>query len=154
LELYQRYGPALLRKCERMLGNRQDAEDVVQSLFIDLLRRGRTSAELPYLYRAATTRSLNVLRDGRRRRELLARHGRDVLAPVPGAPDGRVLSLDLLIKLTESLDERSAEILVYRYLDHMQQDEIARLMRLSRRTVGKRLGRIQGAVEALSQEAS
>ena len=59
-----------MRKCERLLQNRQDAEDVVQSLFVDLLRKGRSEAELPYLYRAATNRCLNLIRD----RHLQARH--------------------------------------------------------------------------------
>jgi len=134
-----------------MLGNRQDAEDVVQTLFIDLIRRGRADAELGYLYRAATTRSLNVMRDGKRRRALLERHGLDALAPLPGQLDEQVLSLDLLLRLVGRLDERSSEMLVYRYLDNMTQEEIATMMRVSRKTVGKRLSKIQATVAAMAE---
>jgi len=63
----------LLRKAERMLHNCEDAADVVQELFVDLLQRGQTEADLPYLYRAVTNRCLNVLRNADNRARLLAR---------------------------------------------------------------------------------
>ena len=40
MDIYRRYGPALLRKATRLLGNRDDALDVVQGLFTDLFERG------------------------------------------------------------------------------------------------------------------
>lgn len=152
MQAYHRYGPALRRKCERMLGNREDAEDVVQTLFIDLLRKGRTDVDLGYLYRAATTRSLNVIRDGKRRRELLRRNlDRGVVDP---GHEGRVLSVDALARLVGELDEQGAELLVYRYCDDMTQEEIAELTGVSRKTVGKRLKRLQARVEATVGEGA
>lgn len=148
MDIYRRYGPAVLRKCERMLGNRPDAEDVVQTLFIDLLRKERTDVDLPYLYRAATNRCLNLMRDRRRRQELLDQHG-EVLLPVGPAGEGQVVSVELLTRLVESLDERSAEVFVYRYLDHLSQTEIAELMGITRRTVYTRLQRVQDEVARL-----
>jgi RNA polymerase sigma-70 factor (ECF subfamily) len=150
VEIYRRYGPALLRKCERMLGNRPDAEDVVQALFVDLVRRGRTEVDLPYLYRAATTRCLNRIRDSKRRRELLAQHGEVLLAAGPGVPEQRAISTDLLAQLVGGLDTRSSEILVYRYMDQMTGDEIAALLGVSRRAVTKRLTKIRAALEAIA----
>lgn len=150
MEIYRRYGPALLRKCERLLGNRPDAEDVVQGIFVDLYRKGRADVDLPYLYRAATTRCLNRIRDGRRRRELLAEHGEVLIAAGPGVPEARVISVDLLARLVGQLDEKSAEILVYRYLDMMTGDEIADLLGVSRRAVTKRLTRIREALEVIA----
>ena len=64
--LYPTVAPALVRSCTRLLGNRADAEDVVQQLFVDLIHRGRTDLDLPYLHRAATNRSLNRIRDHKR----------------------------------------------------------------------------------------
>ena len=150
MEAYRRYGPALLRKCERLLGNRADAEDVVQTIFIDLLRRRRTDVQLPYLYRAATTRCLNRLRDHRRRRELLEQHGDVLLGGGVSLPEQQTISVDLLTQLVDQLDGRSSEILVYRYLDLMTGDEIADLLGISRRAVTKRLGRIRAALTALA----
>ncbi len=150
MEIYRRYGPALLRKCERMLGNRPDAEDVVQGIFVDLYRKGHTDVDLPYLYKAATNRCLNRIRDSRRRRELLAEHGEVLIAAGPGVPEARAISVDLLARLVGQLDEKSSEILVYRYLDQMSGDEIASLLGVSRRAVTKRLTKIRVALEAIA----
>jgi RNA polymerase sigma-70 factor (ECF subfamily) len=145
LELYNRYGPALLRKCERMLGSRPDAEDVVQTLFIDLLRTGRTGVDLPYLYRAATTRCLNAIRNNRRRSGLLARNASERVDD----PEARVVSAQLLAVLVHRLDPLSAEILAYHYQDLLTQEEIADLTQVSRKTIGKKLQGIRDVLATL-----
>ena len=81
MDIYRRYGPALLRKCERMLGNRDDAEDIVQGLFVDLLKRDQGEESLAYLYRAATNRCLNLMRNRKKRQALLERNTKEQLAP-------------------------------------------------------------------------
>jgi len=52
------------------------------------------------------------------------------------------------------LDEGDCEVLAYRYLDDMTQDEIAELLGLSRKTIGKRLDRIRDTVARLSASPS
>src|SRR3954453_18492273 len=57
--------------CYRLLGSVQDAEDLVQETFLAAWRgyhgfEGRSSLRT-WLYRIATNRSLNALRDNRRR---------------------------------------------------------------------------------------
>ena len=96
MDSYRRYGPAVLRKCERILASREEAEDVVQTLFLDLYRPGRADVGLPYLFRAATNRCLNRLRDAGRRQALLARHGPTVLGGEVPPIDGRYLHQVLL----------------------------------------------------------
>lgn len=148
-QAYQRYGPALLRKCERMLGSRADAEDIVQSLFVDLLRRGRAEVDLPYLYRAVTNRCINHLKYGGNRRRLLEQHDVALRGPARTSCDERVIQYDLLAKLIERLDDKHAEVLVYRFFDDMGVQQIADMVGTSRKTVGKRLGRIQAEVKRL-----
>jgi RNA polymerase sigma-70 factor (ECF subfamily) len=75
MELYQRYGPALLRKAARLLGNEADAQDVVQGLFVEMLRRRDMDRDLPYLYRSVTNRCLNFLRDSGNREAPAAEAG-------------------------------------------------------------------------------
>jgi RNA polymerase sigma factor (sigma-70 family) len=133
-----------------MLGNRPDAEDVVQGIFVDLYRKDKTDVDLPYLYRAATSRCLNRIRDSRRRRELLALHGEVLISAGPGVPEAKAISVDLLVQLVGKLDKRSAEIMVYRYMDQMTGDEIASLLGVSRRAVTKRLTKIRVALEAIA----
>ncbi|MBI5479755.1 MAG: RNA polymerase sigma factor [Deltaproteobacteria bacterium] len=149
MEAYRRYGPALLRKGQRLLGNRSDAEDVVQGLFADLVSRGEGTMDLPYLYRALTNRCLNLLRDASNHQRLLARHDVALRGEVRTRCDDQVIGVDLLVKLLGRLDPKATEVLVYRYFDDLTQDEIAELLATSRKTVGKRLDQIRAAVRAL-----
>ena len=69
-EVHRRYRPRLEAVAYRILGERADAEDVVQRIFLALPRidfQGQASL-WTYLYRAAWNGALNVLR-ARRRRE-------------------------------------------------------------------------------------
>jgi RNA polymerase sigma factor (sigma-70 family) len=127
-----------------------DAGDVVQALFVELLQRGDVSVDLPYLYRAVTNRCLSLLRDETNRARLLARDGAS-LAPAPRTTcDERVIDHDLLAKLVRELDPEHCEVLAYRYVDDMTQDEIAALLGLSRKTIGHRLDRIRAVVARIA----
>ncbi len=127
-----------------MLGSVQDAEDIVQGLFVDLLRKGTTDVDLPYLYRASTNRCLNYLRDRRRRSRIL--ETRSLTEDHRHRVDEPHVGRDLLDKLVDVLDGKSREILIYRFFDDMTQDEIADLTGYSRKTIGKKLGLIRQAV--------
>lgn len=148
---YESYGPALLRKAERILGSSDDAEDVVHTLFADLHGKGRArrAADLPYLYRAVTNRCLNIIRDTRRRRRLLDQQALPAMTP---RLDQRALDVDLLARLADRLDARAMDVLICRYVDEMTQEEIAAHLSTSRKTVGKRLAKIRAALEALAEE--
>ncbi len=154
MELYQRYGRALLRKAERVLGNREDAQDVVQDLFTDLLESSSMDLTLPYLYRAVTNRCLNMIRDHKTRKRLLEVKVVPVTRVVRRSCEGRVVDLDVLTKLVDGLDPMNQEILVYYYLDDMSQDEVATILDTSRKTVGIRLGKIKEALKALEEGQS
>jgi len=145
MEAYERYGRALLRKARRMVGA-ADANDVVQGLFVDLLQRGEVPLDLPYLYRAVTNRCLTLLRDESNRARLLERDGAALARSPRVAGDEIAIDRDLLAKLVRELDAEHCEVLAYRYLDDMTQDEIASLLDLSRKTVGHRLDRIREAI--------
>ncbi len=152
VDAYQRYGRALVRKAERILRSREDAQDMVQGLFVDMLEHPAPTLDLPYLYRATTHRCLSYVRDEKNRARLLERE----TGTLAGAPrtrcDDRVLDMDLLVKLTKTLDEQTLEILFCRYFDDMTQEEIAEQLSLSRKTIGKKLEDITAAVRALTSE--
>nr|HEX4316940.1 sigma-70 family RNA polymerase sigma factor [Kofleriaceae bacterium] len=145
---YRAYGPALVRKAERVLRSRQDAVDVVHALFVDLIPKWKPEMDLPYLYRAVTNRCLNALRDRGTRARLLEREG---AAPAPGRVrlDDQVVGVGLIAQLADRLDEAHLEVLVCRFVDDMTQDEIATQLGVSRKTIGKRLDRIRDEVVAL-----
>ena len=149
MEAYERWGMALVRKAERILQSRSDAQDLVHGLFVDLLEKDEMNLELPYLYRAVTNRCLTLLRDEGNRARILAAHDPDARGAALTTCHDRVVDVDLLAKLVDRLDDEEREILVCRFIDDMTQDEIAELCGLSRKTVGKRLDRIKDVVASL-----
>lgn len=152
MEAYERYGRALLRKAKRMVGA-ADASDVVQGLFVDLIARGDVPRDLPYLYRAVTNRCISLLRDEANRARLLERDASTSPRSPGRANEQRAIDRDLLAKLVRELDAGHCEVLAYRYLDDMTQDEIARLMGLSRKTIGHRLDRIRDVVARIADRS-
>jgi RNA polymerase sigma-70 factor (ECF subfamily) len=77
-ELYRRHGPRLLAYLERRLGNRPDAEDVLQETFLRIFAgrgrydgRGRFHA---WLFTIATRLAADRMRAGRRQAQLLRAH--------------------------------------------------------------------------------
>lgn len=153
---YRAFGPALVRKAERMLRSREDAVDVVHALFADLIPSWTSDVDLPYLYRAVTNRCLNLVRDRGTRARLLEREA-TAAAPLGRVRlDDEVVGVGLLAALAERLDDGHLQVLVCRFLDDMTQDEIAGHLGISRKTVGKRLDRIRDTVTALrsGEEAS
>jgi RNA polymerase sigma-70 factor (ECF subfamily) len=146
---YRELAPALVRKAERILRNRDDAVDTVHALFVDLIPKWTADMDLPYLYRAVTNRCLNALRDEATRARLLAHQGA-AAAPVARVRlDDEVVGLEVIAKLVGELDAGHLEVLVCRFVDDMTQDEIADHLGVSRKTVGKRLDRIREAVGLL-----
>jgi RNA polymerase sigma-70 factor (ECF subfamily) len=146
MDAYSLHGPALMRKARRLLSNQADAQDVVQALFLDLFASGRTDVDLPYLYRAVTHRCLTLLRDQKNRARLLAQAEPALRGVVRTRCDEEAIGLDLIAKVLAELDARAGELLVYRYYDDLSQEEIAELVGLSRKTVGKVLKHVQDTV--------
>lgn len=136
-----------------MLGNLDDAHDVVQGLFVDLWQRRDAPLDLPYLYRSITNRCIGFLRDESNRVRLLEKHDIAIGPPARSACDERIIGQDLLAKLVRELEEEDCAVLAYHYLDDMTQDEIATLLGRSRKTIGKRLERIRTTVARVAAEA-
>lgn len=150
MQAYLRYAPALLRKAERLLQSRADAQDVVQAVFVELLQGAEPREDFPYLYRSVTNRCLNLLRDRATRARLLREHDVLLRGPQRTTCEDRSIDLQLLGKLVASLDEVHAEVLVCHYFDDMPQQEIADLLGTSRKTIGVRLARIRSLVHELT----
>ncbi|MFN3197988.1 MAG: RNA polymerase sigma factor [Bradymonadia bacterium] len=154
MEIYALYGPALVRKATRILHSEDDARDVVQGLFLDLLKKRKTEATLPYLYQAITRRCLNHLRDTRNRQRLLDAHG-DMLTPSGASTlEGRTLDRALIVALAQRLDRKRFEVMVHRYIDEMGVEEIAQLTGRSRKTIGRWLSQITQEARRLAAESA
>ncbi|MDB4946754.1 MAG: polymerase sigma-54 factor RpoN [Labilithrix sp.] len=149
MDLYQRHGRALLRKAERILRSKADAQDMVHALFVDLLTKGE-EPDLPYLYRAITNRCLGFVRDESNRARLLEANDDALRGPVRTRCDDHVIGMDMLVKLAAEVDERTLEIVFYRYFDDLTQEEVGAMLGISRKTVGKKLDDVRAIVARLA----
>ena len=140
-DAFKTYGGAIYRRCLRVLRDPESARDVTQEVFVRCFdRRGRLRQGrelLGWLYRVATNLCLNVLRDGKLRREADRR-----LAPAAAvSPDPTAARR--LRDLLRDLDERTQAIDIYVYVDGMTQAEAAEVAQVTDRTVRNCLTRFQ-----------
>jgi RNA polymerase sigma-70 factor (ECF subfamily) len=147
--LYRQYGAIVLRRARAILGDEQAAQDAMQEVFIRVLRGGpefrQQSSPATWLYRITTNLCLNQLRDGgRRARRLRAQAGADEAVP------NRVEDQLMIRRLLEQIPDELREIAIYYHVDRMNQDEIAAVMGVSRRTIGNRLQQFNTQARAIS----
>ena len=90
----ERYGPELQRHVTALLGNAEEARDIVQDLWLTALRARPEAGEganvRAWLYRVATRRALDHISMRRRRSELLAAHAMELESGAPPATDAAV----------------------------------------------------------------
>lgn len=145
-ELYRRCAPALHRRIRRFFRG-DEAEEVLQEVFVIVLERREQfrgeSSPSTWLYRIATNHCLNRLRNQARRRELWLESS-DELWYGRAEPASQEAAT-ALSRLWRELPEELVSIGVYHYVDGMTHDEIARLMGVSRRTIGNRLKELEEA---------
>ncbi|TMQ11437.1 MAG: sigma-70 family RNA polymerase sigma factor [Deltaproteobacteria bacterium] len=153
-ELYRRHAPALLRRCASIVGNPDEARDLVQETFARYVgARGWRDGGAPFavLYRIATNAAIDRLR----RRKTASEDALDPDAHVgpPREEPRRIDSLHDLAFLTRGLSEDELTVAVLYHLDGYTQDGIAVSLDLSRRTVGKILTRFEQHVRKRAKRA-
>ena len=135
--LYQKYGPMVLRRCRRLLRDEDEALDVMQEVFVRVLKNQRTlSLEYPssLLFRMATNLSLNRLRD-KRRHPLLP--GDEILGRIAVRSD---LDAPLVLgRLLGRHPESTRTMAVLHYVDGLTFEQVARECGMSVSGVRKRL---------------
>jgi RNA polymerase sigma-70 factor (ECF subfamily) len=140
----------------RVLGSRDDAEDVAQEVFLDFSRSSvPTGAASGWLSVAAVHTALNVLRSGRRRasREDAARGGDGVAPDVADTVVVREERSRVRAALAQ-LPHRQAAALVLRH-SGMSYAEVAAALDLSPGSVGTTVRRAESALrKELNQHAS
>jgi len=98
-----------------------------------------------WIYRMTTNVCLNRLREGRRRSAREQRpEASSWMAWAPADPYESFEARRTLRDILGRLDGLSQQVFVYRFLDGMNQEEIAAATGKSRRTIGKRLRAIDG----------
>ena len=144
------------RTAYAVTGSAADAEDVVQTIFLRLLRR-----EVPpdlkknpgaYLYRAAVNVSLNSIRGIKRR--TLAIERAHLETPLGGEHSNSAEEIHRrLYDAVAQLDTEAAHIVILRYAHDYSDAEIAKLLGVSRTTIAVRLYRSRARLRKLMRVA-
>ena len=141
--LQELYSRDLCRFALRYLGNDHDAEDAVQEVFVKILESDTSPNEFRrWAYRIVRNVCLNRLRSKGRRRDA------DRLETGLDIPMEQVGELTRLVRVEdgvairtalETLSDAQREVLILRYLEGLERDEIAEVLDVSVSVVKSRL---------------
>ena len=151
-DLFREHYQLVYRTACTVTGSPEDAEDVLQTIFLRLLRRAvppdfRQNPK-GYFYRAAVNLSLNTIR--LRNKQVLTGDA-EVFEGYPPT-DSSGVDAGIHKRLLEgiaTLSPRSVEILILRYVHDYTESEIATLLRRSRGTIAVTLFRSRARLRKL-----
>lgn len=134
------YGPVIYARCRSLLGDGTAAEDATQETF---LRVQRHLAQLPpgdealfWIHRVATNHCLNQMRNQRAHTMPAAALPRPETGP---PPEDRILDGQLCRQIIDRTPAKLRAVAWLAHVDGYEQEEIARILGISRRTVANRL---------------
>jgi RNA polymerase sigma-70 factor (ECF subfamily) len=155
--LVGRFQQRVWRICYRLLGNEQDANDAAQEVFVRLFfARDKFAGRSKYStwVHGVAVRTCLTIRRGRGRRQrhenVLADEGWESRQPGRPAPEQGV-SLDLM-KVLEILDEEDRALLILKYAESYDYEELAEIFQLSVSACKMRISRAREKIQNRYQE--
>jgi RNA polymerase sigma-70 factor (ECF subfamily) len=153
--LVRKHGLMLNRLCFRLLGSREDLDDLVQETFLRafgaLKTLDRPEAFRGWLAEIAVRTAHNLIR----KRRLMSRLGLRTSQPIvideliaPAAPLEAMLALRAIYRILEALPPKTRIALVLRRVEGRQLDEVAQLMDASLASVKRWLAQADRALAA------
>ena len=144
-ELFLAHKDRVFRAAYRVTGSASDAEDVLQTVFLRLMRHapaGEISNPGSYLHRSAVNAALDLLRTRKEAQHIDEEDEPNI--PDAGSADKDLLSAELRGWLRQALakiNPRWAEMFVLRYIEDYDNREIARMLKTSAAVVAVLLHR-------------
>ncbi|MFN0247186.1 MAG: RNA polymerase sigma factor [Kofleriaceae bacterium] len=143
--LYETYGPMVLRRCRKLLGDDPSARDAMHDVFVQVLsNQDSLDARAPssLLFRIATNICLNKIRGRRRRPE---DGDPDLVAQIAGytEPGDRSTARSILDALFRHEPDDTAVMAVMHLYDKMTLEEVAAEVGMSVSGVRKRIAKLR-----------
>lgn len=137
-ELYDRCATAIYRQALAVVSSPSDAEDVLQEVFLKLIRRkGLPIQELKaYLMTAARNEACSLLR--RRRREISGSEEEEVVFADPFVAHRQIGTREELQDALHGLPPEQREVVILKVYEQMTFLEIAGVVKASANTVASR----------------
>ncbi|OFZ55084.1 MAG: hypothetical protein A2428_02615 [Bdellovibrionales bacterium RIFOXYC1_FULL_54_43] len=154
-DTYEKYGPMVLRRCQKLLRSEALAVEAMQDTFVQFLTyrgdRGEVAAS-SLLYRIATNLCLNMIRAEARRPA--DRVLPEVLVEIADHEEleSKIVARNFISKLFSMSSESTAWMAVAFHHDGMTLEEIAKEARLSVSGVRKRLRKFGSDLKKLEEE--
>lgn len=153
-DVFRAHQSCVLKAAYRVTGSMADAEDVAQSVFLRLARgtidHSRISNLQSYLHRSAVNAALDLIR-ARGHREVVSVEAADELqANASLSPERAHSSLEIKNWLRgelAQLNPRTAEMFTLRYIEGLDNPEIARMMNTSQAVVAVTLHRTRARLK-------
>ncbi|XZE53947.1 RNA polymerase sigma factor [Planctomycetaceae bacterium SH139] len=143
-QLLDRYGSRVQRFCYSMIGNQDDALDLAQDVFVIAIERRRSfrggSSVETWLLGIAVRICRNWIRRQAIRHRVLGLFGRSQSSTLAD-PTEKAARSDEIERGLGLLDVRSREVLVLRYFEGREVEELAEILQLTRSAVDQRLSR-------------
>ena len=152
--LYERYANDVLRVSYFYLGDRQQAEDVTQDVFIRLLTAApdlRPGSEKAWLLKVALNRCRDIWRAAWVKRVVLGSPAME-LTPAPDQMDDRLEKQELLAAIRRLPADFRDAILLHYYQGYAI-NEIAEMLNVPEGTISSRLSRGRKKLEELLKES-
>ena len=148
-QVFRKYHSLIVGTAYRVTGSSDDAEDVLQTVFMRLLRRWQeidlSSNPGAYLRRAAVNASLDLLRARTRAAAVpLDDSPFDLEETSEASPEQHRLDAEMNRRLRQAiatLSDKSARVFTLRYLEEVDNKEIARMLEMSQTAVAVMLHR-------------
>ena len=151
--VYRRHWEPLFVTTVRVIGNKEDAEDIIQEVFTSLWNRRKvlnlTGPAAGYLQASVKYRAINYIDRNFIRRNYLATLSEVAEAGVPASPEVllRVKEMQQLIQtIIEDMPPKMREVFQLSRREHLSHKEIALRLGISEETVKKH---IQHAMQLL-----
>lgn len=153
-QIYYRYGPMVLRRCQQLLPDNGLAQEAMQDVFAELIHK-QNSLDLTtpssLLYRMATNVCLNIVRE--RKIKFQNKEG-DILIEIANDEnlEQRTIANNILNRIFGKQTESTKTIAMLHYYDGMILQEVAKEVDLSVSGVRKRLRQFKRRIEKLKDE--
>jgi RNA polymerase sigma factor (sigma-70 family) len=154
-QIFRTHQERVLRAAYRVTGNLSDAEDVLQTVFLRLLRQRHELDSVGdvgnYLYRAGLNAGLDVVRSRKYTANVpIESHDTHVSTDPAWDPERSQSSTEIrewLRRAVAQMHPTAAEMFVLRYFEGYENSEIARIMQTSEGTVAVTLHRTRARLQ-------
>lgn len=140
-ELFRKYSPSLYWVCMKYTKNKEDAEDMVNQVFIKVQQhlgafRGQSSV-YTWMYRIATNECIQMLR--KRKFEVDGNSVEGLEDRLQVNPEHEMDARLILQRMMAKSDPETVEILFLLYLEGLTQEEVVGKLGISRATVNRKV---------------